>query len=353
MSNIPPFRVPASAEVVGVRILDTDTRIVAPLDMVDRTIKGNESLDCPTYPFLIEHKSGRKILFDLGVRKDLENMAPVIRDYFSKSDTTATIKKGVRELLEEHNVSGKDIEAIVWSHWHWDHVGDPSTFETSTSLIVGPGFKEVFVPGYPTNPGSPMLDSDYAGREVRELNFSAEKAIKIGHFDALDHFGDGSFYLLNAPGHTVGHICGLARVTASPPSFILMGADTCHHSGEMRPSKWLQLPSEINVKGSSCPGAAFEHIYRNGDPKIPFYGQKRPGMMFGDADVADQTIEKLQEADVSGNVLVVIAHDNHLKGVVKFFPEYANDFLAESWIEKTRWKFLGDFKEALVQKSTL
>lgn len=69
MNDTPPFKVLTSVKVVGVDILDTNTRFVAPLDMVDRTIKGNESLDCPTYPFLIEHKSGRRILFDLRVRK--------------------------------------------------------------------------------------------------------------------------------------------------------------------------------------------------------------------------------------------------------------------------------------------
>lgn len=38
-------------------------------------------------------------------------------------------------------------------------------------------------------------------------------------------FGDGSFYLLEAPGHATGHMCGLARTTADPPLFVFMGAD--------------------------------------------------------------------------------------------------------------------------------
>lgn len=43
----------------------------------------------------------------------------------------------------------------------WDHTGDPSLFPPSTEVVVGSGFKEAFMPGYPTNEDSPMLDSDF------------------------------------------------------------------------------------------------------------------------------------------------------------------------------------------------
>lgn len=47
------------------------------------------------------------------------------------------------------------------SHWHWDHIGDPSTFPPSTRLVVGPGFKEAFLPGYPAKSDSPVRESDF------------------------------------------------------------------------------------------------------------------------------------------------------------------------------------------------
>lgn len=30
--------------------------------------------------------------------------------------------------------------------------------------------------------------------------------MKIGNFDACDYLGDGSVYILNVPGHAVGHV---------------------------------------------------------------------------------------------------------------------------------------------------
>ena len=87
----------------------------------------------------------------------------------------------------------------ISSHYHWDHLGDPSTFPPSTSLIVGPGFKEALTPGYPQNQESPILERDYEGRELKELSFE-ESDLKLGKLRAVDYFGDGSFYLLDTPG---------------------------------------------------------------------------------------------------------------------------------------------------------
>lgn len=66
----------------------------------------------------------------------------------------------------EQNLSDVlDFERLIWaiscSHWHWDHIGDPSTFPATTDLVVGPGFKKAMLPGAPANPESPILESDY------------------------------------------------------------------------------------------------------------------------------------------------------------------------------------------------
>lgn len=42
-----------------------------------------------------------------------------------------------------------------------DHSGDPSTFPGSTALVVGPGFKEALLPGYPSDPMGRIRETDY------------------------------------------------------------------------------------------------------------------------------------------------------------------------------------------------
>ena len=198
------------------------------------------------------------------------------------------------------------------------------------------------------------------GRELVELNFETEgKGLKIGRFNALDYFGDGSFYLLDAPGHAIGHLCGLARTsTASSPNdkdtFIFMGADTCHHGGMMRPTEYLPIPLSISPNplqlgaATPCPGAIFEELQASRGRKStePFFGISEGGA-FLDAPVATETLGKLQEADASEDVLVVIAHDSSLTDIVEFYPKGANEWKTKGWGEKGRWAFLNFFSEAV------
>ncbi|KAH7323593.1 beta-lactamase-like protein [Rhexocercosporidium sp. MPI-PUGE-AT-0058] len=352
----PDLKIPTSDTTVKVRIIDTTSQIDGiPLEpFVTPQIKGFTHLSCPAFSFLIEHPSKRSLLFDLGVRKDTENLAPRIVDRIKKGGWSVTVKQGVREILETNGVDGKSIEGIIWSHWHWDHTGDPSTFDSHTALIVGPGFKESFTPGYPANKDCPIRESDYEGRELREIAFNRD--LKIGKFKAFDYFGDGSFYLLDSPGHAIGHMCGLARVTSNPASFIFMGGDACHHGGEFRPSQYLPIPESISpnpldLKSKTpCPGSLFDDLYRDGDRMKPFYAIANPGDGSGvahDVDEAAATISKVIEADAQDEVLVVMAHDETLLDVVDFFPKYVNDFKSKGWVEESRWLFLKDFVRAV------
>lgn len=326
--------------------------------LVEPEIEGNEQLDCPSFSFLIQHPSGRRVLFDIGTRKDWENLPPAVLRIFKEHSLAANVQKNVSEILEEHGfaVSKGAFEAVIWSHWHYDHIGDISTFPSSTALVVGPGFKEAFIPGYPINPDGMMQVSDYEGRDVQELSFDAKTDARLGGCLAKDYFGDGSFYLLDTPGHAIGHICGLARVTSGvedeEDTFIFMGGDACHHGGEFRPSDYLPLPRTIQIPKHPiwprgiCPGDIMQQLHHRKSACEPFY-EMAEGFPYN-REEAEQTIRNMQAFDASENVFVVIAHDQTLLDMgMDVFPKSVRDWKKRDYGERGRWGFLIDFAAAV------
>ena len=188
---------------------------------------------------------------------------------------------------------------------------------------------------------------------MREVEFSTS-SLQIGRFRALDFFGDGSFYLLDAPGHDVGHLNGLVRTTSNPDTFIFLGGDTVHHGGELRPTRYLpipdgvevSLPDEVRAQGvsASLDGSQFRklNVKRGRKPDQPFFD---PVFVLDMAD-AMESIDKAQEADAQSNIFFTFAHDTTIPGIVDFFPLPANEWKAKGWKEKHMWKFLENFNLA-------
>jgi glyoxylase-like metal-dependent hydrolase (beta-lactamase superfamily II) len=213
------------------------------------------------------------------------------------------------------------------------------------------------LPGYPTNPSSPILESAYKDRDLVEILFDQTPELRIGRFRAFDYFGDGSFYLLDCPGHAVGHICGLARTTRD--TFVLLGGDACHHGGQLRPTSYLPLPEHISPNLFPkqpnlllCPGSLLLDTHPKHSAVEPFYCVSNPpgGGASTDPAEAQRSLEKLEEVDGHENILTVIAHDATLLDVLEFFPKTLNDWKAKGFREQGMWKFLRDLKGALEEK---
>lgn len=332
---------------------------------------GHNTLNGPSFSFLIEplSSSSKPILFDLGIRKDWKLLPSATK--FQNLHWEISVEKDVAEILRENenkpkniDIDGGDIASIIWSHHHWDHVGNAATFPSSTEIIVGPGFINAHLPGYPINPHSTLLESDFFDskdktkrRNIREVNIQTlGKGFQIGRFYAWDFFGNGSFYLLDTPGHAIGHICGLARTTSDPDSFVFMGGDAAHHGGEFRPTRYLPLPRELGPpsplprKQPVCPGELLRGIHPYEKANQPFYYVTESFAQ--DKKLADWTIEGLGELDAQENILMLMAHDDAIvdPGQLDFYPRSLNDWYRKGVKEKIKWLFLADFDEALAAK---
>jgi glyoxylase-like metal-dependent hydrolase (beta-lactamase superfamily II) len=372
----PDLNIPHSDATVEVSIIDTTSHLSLPsLMLVEPELPNFNTITACCYSFLIKHRSSSSsdtnpqpqtntnvkyntLLFDLGIRKDWQNGPASIVEQVTPFKSNLHIEKDVATILRENDQSLEDIGGIVWSHWHFDHTGDPATFPPWTDLIVGPGFKSAFVPGFPTVPESPVDERAWQDRELREIDFESESdGLRIGKFRAFDFYGDGSFYLLDTPGHAIGHLCALARTTANPPTFMFLGGDIAHHAGEFRPTEYLPLPDSITpsplqapfaAQATFCPGEVFEAIHPSKSRTKPFFSPST-GEHAVHADVAEtrRSIEKLTEFDAYDNVFSVIAHDQSLFDVVEFYPKAANQWKEKGWAREGQWRFLGEFRAGI------
>lgn len=215
------------------------------------------------------------------------------------------------------------------------------------------------MPGYPQRSDAPISESAYEGRNLREISFTNSKLV-LGRCNALDFFDDGSFFLLDTPGHAIGHMCALARTSTDPDTFIFMGGDCAHHGGEIRPTPYLPIPNSIDpspiprIHSGVCPGSLFASIHRlhpEKSPAEPFLLANSNGA--SDVVAARDSVIKLGEFDGHDNVFTILAHDNTVLDVVGKFPhKRANDWKKKGWREKTLWRFLGDFGPAIEAKKT-
>jgi glyoxylase-like metal-dependent hydrolase (beta-lactamase superfamily II) len=361
----PPMLIPASQNTVEVSIVDTTSFMSGfpASTFVEPDVPGFDTMNAGSYAFVIKHKhpgSGSKydtLVFDLGVRKDWENLPKTFVEGIKTAGFGISVEKDVATILRDNGQDLNEVGAIIWSHWHFDHVGDPQTFPTTTDLIVGPGFKHC-IPAYPTEKDSHLDERAWQDRELHEIDFPGPKGLRIGRFQAYDFYGDGSFYLLDSPGHAVGHISALARTTADPPSFLLLGGDIAHHCGEFRPSPYMPLPdmmtpSPLSHTGRACPGKIFAAIHPKKSREEPFFDPVRSpeGWHFA-ADEAKESIDKLVEADPYDDIFPVMAHDCGLAGIVDLYPKTANAWTEKGWKEQSRWGFLGSFAVTVEEETS-
>lgn len=334
--------------------------------LLQSEIKGHEKINLPTYAFYIYNlRLDKRVLFDAGIRKDWWNLPPKVVSAITSGgvtglfvkdevyDTLAAHHRSAAEKKEESNVDPDTIDAVIWSHFHYDHVGNIQRYSKSTSIVVGARFKETILPGYPVRKDAPLYQADYEDRELIEISFE----LKIGKYDAHDCSGDGSFCLVRTRGHTVEHISGFVRTTAD--TFVFLGGDISHFPGMYRPTAYKPMPATLPIEtyldsqlpvpcpcllSTAChPNHSKEDVDDHAARTRPFYQPNEKSSWHHSTVMALCTVESLQEFAADENVFVAIAHDNALRDVVDVFPKgKMKDWKAKKWGEKSHWHFVNE-----------
>ncbi|OAL42547.1 Metallo-hydrolase/oxidoreductase [Pyrenochaeta sp. DS3sAY3a] len=192
----PTERTPAN--VVQLHLLDGGSLSTADISMLHANA-GRNSFRMYDWCFLVVHKPlGRRVLWDVGISSDTEKYTPfVLQNQFPRA-TPVGPRNALEEQLKERGIKVDEIDTVIFSHAHWDHCRPVKS-------------------GFPAAKG--LFGPELSGPWVQ-----------WGHFEkAMDLFGDGSFWVIQAPGHMPGNLCAAAWVeVGGQGSWIILASDCCH-----------------------------------------------------------------------------------------------------------------------------
>jgi glyoxylase-like metal-dependent hydrolase (beta-lactamase superfamily II) len=166
--------------------------------------------------YLIKHAKGW-VLFDTGVG---DHIAKMPEGQKSRAGFW-TVKKTLESQLAELGLKPTDIDFVVLSHSHGDHVGNLGLFSQSTLVVQKPEWE--WQPPVGVNPFKPGMKS-------------------ITPEGDHDLFGDGSVMLIATYGHSPGHQNMLVRLPKT--GAIMFTGDSVH--------------TKANWEGSRAPKGNFD-----------------------------------------------------------------------------------------------
>ncbi|KAK0702223.1 beta-lactamase-like protein [Lasiosphaeris hirsuta] len=269
----------------------------------------------PSLCFLLQHicaASGdtTRIVFDLGLRRDVNRYSEPIQRHVTTRQPMSTDPDVVKSL-KAGGLTPDDIDVVIYSHVHWDHIGEPRDFLRST-FVVGHGSTDVLAgKGSTLRGGHSFFEPDLldlsrtielsdprcSPNEVKGSNSTAPSSLAPGQADfsrewqpldvlpsALDIFNDGSLYIVDAPGHLTGHVNLLARIKGegSTIRWVYLAGDACHDRRIMRNER--EIGEWHDTLGHLC-------------------------CIHADRPKAEATIERIKALENKG-VEVIFAHDD-------------------------------------------
>ncbi|KAF5350958.1 hypothetical protein D9756_008239 [Leucocoprinus leucothites] len=227
------------------------------IHVVDRIFIDNPENDnlqrIPSLSFLFQHSTNnKKLLFDLGIRKDWQNSPPKILASIPP-ESGVEVEQDVIESFSKRSplfpksqfvVGGETMKIIEEGLW-------PEKEDSVYTSDVIPTDRTMF------------LGEDITWEPIGPLS------------RAYDFYGDGSLYVIDAPGHLWGHINLLVR-TSADGGWLYLAGDTAHH--------WNLITGK---SGMACCHTAPIHV---------------------DEEAAEDMIRRVGEVSRLPRVRVILAH---------------------------------------------
>lgn len=193
------------------------------IDVGDKEISGkiDEEQWVPVLSYLVEHPKYGNLLLDAGMRSG--DCSFGVRPLFWIPCRNKTFSNIVSQL-KKHNFNIKDLNYILISHFHGDHISGLDEIMKQSKPVIITTQSEIaavkssfrLLNGYLND----LLKSDLT---VATIDSGLQNMPIVEQ--ANDFFGDGSVWLIPTPGHSEGQISVILNTISTP---ILFTFDASH-----------------------------------------------------------------------------------------------------------------------------
>jgi glyoxylase-like metal-dependent hydrolase (beta-lactamase superfamily II) len=191
------------------------------------------ALECHALVGLLHHPQQGWLLWDTGYAPRMLEATRPWPFWLYRYATPLRLGQPVVHQLGRFGLQPADIQAVILSHFHADHVAGLRDFPHARIITSAAGYADVsprrglaalrraFIPA--------LLPEDFARRVELIAHFDGPPLPHLG--PTHDLFGDGTLRLVNLPGHARGQ---LGLLVATPGSPTLLAADGAWHSQAIR-----------------------------------------------------------------------------------------------------------------------